>query len=81
MRNVFSNWFRGEYAWVIAPLAIWMSAWLLNTVFQMIRQKRLLHPLLGVREAGWIWKGTFLAAIAWALVWVVVLGASSKDGS
>lgn len=80
MRGLFSDWFRGEYAWVIAPLAIWMAAWLLNTIVLMIRRKQLLHPLLGDRQAGWIWKGTFLAAAGWALVWVVVLGAAPPLG-
>lgn len=81
MRRIFSDWAQGEYAWIIAPLAIWMTAWLVNTVILMIRRRRWLHPMRGDGQAGWIWKGTFLAAVAWMVVWLVVKGVAPEAGS
>ncbi len=80
MRNLFSDWFRGDYAWVIAPLGVWMVAWLLNTLVQMIRRRRLLHPLFGDRQAGWVWKATFLAVVVWGVGWTIWLGAAPEGG-
>jgi hypothetical protein len=59
----------------------WFIAWLLYTILVMVTRRQLLSPLRGVANAHWIWQATFLAAIAWLLVWALVLSLTPQAAS
>ena len=41
VRRVFSSWYLDKRAWIVAPLAMWMLAYLVVAVVTMIVQRRL----------------------------------------
>lgn len=78
MRRLFSDWSRGEHAWIVAPLALWLAAFIVRGIVMMIRQKRVLGRGAVARQLGWPWKASFVAAVTWLVGWAVWLAASGE---
>lgn len=73
MQRIFSGWHLGERAWVVAPLAIWIAAYLLFALGTMIVRRRPVSVRGFVRELGTVWKVTFAAAVIWLVGWSIWL--------
>lgn len=76
MRRLFSGWYRGEHAWIVAPLALWLAAYLVWVVVLMIRRRRMIGMFAAARQLGWPWKVSFAAAVVWLVGWAVWLAMS-----
>lgn len=73
MQRIFSGWHLGERAWVAAPLAIWIAAYLLFALGTMVVRRRPVSIHGFVRELGLWWKVSFAAAAVWLAGWSVWL--------
>ncbi len=80
MRRIFSEWWKGEHWWVIAPLALWILAVLVWGIIRMIRTRRMMSPHGAVRGLGWTWGVTLAAAVVWLVGWWVWLTISETSG-
>jgi hypothetical protein len=73
LRRIFSGWYLDERAWVVAPLALWMLAYLVVALVTMIVRRRPVSMRGFVRELGLWWKVSFAAAVVWLVGWSVWL--------
>jgi hypothetical protein len=78
MRKPFNGWWESTDWWIVAPIAIWMIAALAYGAFAIVRDKRSVSLLGFVRELGFVWKWSFVAAVVWLVVasvasWVATL--------
>ena len=73
MRRIFSEWFKDERAFVVAPLALWILALIVWSLVTMVRTRRLRGPGAGLRNMGIGWKLSFAAAVVWLVGWSVWL--------
>lgn len=77
MRRILSGWHLDERAWVVAPLVLWMAAFIALTVFLMIRRRRVMGMMAAARGLGWGWRISFLLAVVWLVgwaIWLTVMG-------
>ncbi len=77
LRRILSGWYLDERAWVVAPLALWMLAYLVGALVTMIARRRAMSPRAFGRQLGPVWKLTFVAAVLWLVGWSVWLTVES----
>lgn len=67
LRRLFSGWHLDERAFVVAPLALWLLAFLFRAAYLMAIRRRVMSRGHVVRELGPAWKVTFVLAVAWLI--------------
>jgi len=75
VRIIFTNWYESPTAWVVAPMAVWIGAYLLFAIGTMIRRRRMYGPWSLIRELGTGWRIAFALSLVWLVgssVWLAV---------
>lgn len=60
---------------MVAPLALWIAAFIVRAVVMMVMRRRMISPGQVAARLGWGWKLGFAAAVAWLLgsvVWLLI---------